>query len=173
MTQPIEYGVDDYQIQTLFSSLSGLTALKAVSYTADDETLKNYGLDTPKYTFEIDFPDKNYKLYVGNKNTDGNYYIMTPTKNAVYEIAASNIEFILLNEYDLAKRTDIIPNIDDVSAITIGTTDKTYSFTLNGTGDNLTVYYKGNAIDTENFRNFYINNIRINFSPCTQCCRWS
>lgn len=123
------FPLEESNITSLLSSACSLTAVRHLEDTLDN--IGEYGLDNPQYTLELSGDNGiNYKLYVGNSNSTGNYYAYLDGSSTVYMIDSTIPDTLGKSLNDMVK-LEKLP--------TISTTD-VYGLEFNG---NTYEYFEG------------------------------
>jgi hypothetical protein len=109
--------------------------------------------------------EKEYKIYVGNKDEDGNYYVKTQDSNAVYTMNADSIDKMLNVEvFDIINPFISIPNINIVDKIKVDIDGADYIMEIkrksvtNKKGKEETetaYYYNGKTVEEDAFKSLY------------------
>lgn len=159
ITQPAAYTANDNNVSTLCSELSALAASSVVAIAPTDAQLTGYGLKTPQYTTSLTYDGKDTTLLFGNTYDDATngqmVYVMPQGGKVVYGITASSVTFYNWQLSDLAGSLLWTVNIDDVKSVDVSAGGKSWSFALDGTGDNLKVTYNSKTLSTDYFRKYY------------------
>jgi hypothetical protein len=166
ITKPVKLSANSDVIGSLNTTLSTLTADDCVSYAVNEEILKKYGLDNPKYTFEVTIKDKTVKLLFGNNVTENGFdyiYLMLSGRNIIYKISAASVAFCKYEIKDVAAPQQFASYIYNVKSITIENRSNIWKFDLSGSDPNLVVKYGNKALKTDYFQNFYMNIINLQF----------
>jgi len=133
--------------------------LSCIDYKGDD--LTQYGLDKPAATIDIGYfvtstetlakpvtdpatgkettekttqTNKEYKVYIGNTDTEGNYYIRVDGSNTVYTIDAATVEKMLkFDAFSVLNPYICIPNIETVDQVVFDIEGKKYTLDIKHT----------------------------------------
>lgn len=154
---------------TVFTSVSesvfSTVVNEIVAYHVTDEQIAEYGLDDPYTTLKMSYTEDsesteriNYRASEMDEN--GNFYLMAGDVPVIYRasIVAGEYPYNWHNiQYEqLASRLFILPNINDVAAITVKTTDGSYRFELNKLDEKKQSYHYGDTEISESvFKKFY------------------
>lgn len=161
IVKPNSYNCDTTHIQTLVSALESLSAGSLVAIHPTDQQLSDTGLKNPQYTVSYTFDGKDTTLLFGNAYTDASnnsmVYAMVKGVNVIYGVDTSSAGFYNWELSDVAPSLLWTVNIDTVQSIDVAAGSKSWTFALDGTGDNLKVTAGGKTLDTANFRNYYQN----------------
>lgn len=181
---------DTSKVQEIQSNYTSFKYISCVDYKGDD--LSKYGLDNPVATIDLGYfetstvaldkpvtdpqtgkqtseqtinTDKEYKVFIGNKDADGNYYIREDGSNAVYTIDASTIDKMLkIDSFSLMNPYICLPNINMVDKIVYDINGTKYTMDIkhttqkNADGKDETVatyYFNGNKVEEEAFKTLY------------------
>ena len=159
MLAPFSGDSNSTNLSTALTALSSLAFTEAVSDDVSTANLKNYGLDSPKYTFTYNYSDLSSTVYFGNKDDDGNYYAMLKDRGIVYTVASSSASFLDFSSTDMFASLIFLRNITTVKNILMEGYDLSYSFDLENSAssnsDDLVIKYNGQTYDTEKFRTLY------------------
>jgi hypothetical protein len=140
----------------LLSDITTLTPEACENYKADESELKGYGLDQPAGIITVDSKEP-YTLYVGNRNSRGDYYVMQSNMKTIYSVKSNKIERIINASYE-----DVLPKrinqteMDDVGKLSIEHDGKNVVVDVNTSADGKMTYTIGNkAMDEESFKEIY------------------
>jgi hypothetical protein len=185
------YTADDARIQEVQSYFTTFDFIKCVDYKGED--LSKYGLNDPAVTIDIGYyiplptpspsptdaasqtgntttltntgDPHEYKLYVGNTDPDGNYYVREDGSNSVYTINNSIMDRILkLSTFSMVNTYTCLPKIDDVDKVEIGLNGTNYTIDIKRTtqkdkdGKDTTVatyYFNGKAVVEKALKEMY------------------
>ncbi|MDF2538339.1 MAG: hypothetical protein K0S76_1360 [Herbinix sp.] len=192
MKKPYEdgYNLDTSKLTDLLTNYSTFDFISCIDYNSED--LATYGLADPAATIYVGYyesrtetltepekdpatgeeitektyqEDKEFKLYVGNQEEEGNYYVRMEGSNAVYTISASSIDTMLWPDtFDLLNAFIHIPNIEAVDSITAEIDGVPYTMEIkrttskNDAGEEETTktyYNNGNEVTEDNFKGVY------------------
>lgn len=184
------FGANSDAVSTLEANYTAFDYISCVDYAAED--LSKYGLDNPMasitinyneaHTETLDEPEtdpstgeeitekttytpKEYKIFIGNQDEAGNYYIRQDASNAVYNIAADSIDKMLqVDTFSLISTYVCIPNIDNVDKIVAEAEGSEYTYEMkrstvkNDAGEEetqTTYFYNGATVDEDAFKDLY------------------
>ena len=184
------YTADSTKVSDLQSNYTTFTYTSCVDYKGED--LSKYGLDDPaasiyvgyyttttealptpetdpttgeSITEKTTYDNHDYKVFVGNKDADGNYYVRIDGSNAVYTISADSIDKMLqVDAFSILNPYVLIPNIDTVDKIVFDIAGTTYTMDIkrtaqknsDGTDETVaTYYYNGNEVKEDSFKSLY------------------
>lgn len=186
ITEPYVRGVNDTETSTL-SGCTALTATQAVKAHPTAEDMKSYGLTSPYAQCELTLAvqdnttasssssetvssgTKTVTLYnstshvikLGNKDDNGNYYVMVDDIPAVYLVASSAVPWAEMQYNDVAMKLLFLQDITTVDTVTMRSGDKTTVFQLahhpneEDSDKTLTVTFDGKTGSTPDFRTLY------------------
>ena len=192
------YTADSTKITDVQSNYTSFSYQSCVDYKGEE--LSKYGLEDPvaiialKYTVERteklekaetdpdtgeEITEKTYqdpyeyKVYVGNLDEEGNYYVRVDGSNSVYTIAADTIDkMIKIDVFSLMNPYVLIPAIDNVDQIvmkcgeTTDTMDIKYTTSTNDNGEDesvATYYYNDKKVDETAFKSLYQSMVSITY----------
>lgn len=184
------YAAEISKVSELLSNYSSFSFLTCEEYNAKD--FSQYGLDDPKasifveyrdqYEEQLDKPekdpntdeelttrvieeDKSFKLYVGDLDEKGDYYVRKDGDNAVYTMKASYVDKMLtLDAFSIISPFVNLYNIDTLNKIDIDIEGKPYSMEIKreriindeGEEEIKSTYYHNGAITEEDiFKDVY------------------
>jgi len=192
MLKPYEEGftADGSKVSELEANYTSFDFMSCVDYSGKDLSL--YGLEDPvasiyigyyeTYTEALDKPEvnpetgeevtektyydeKEYKVYIGNQDLSGNYYVSREGSNAVYTMATETVDTMLqVDAFNVVNPYVCIPSIDTVDQIAIEIEGSTYTMEIkrktvkNDAGVEeiqATYYYNGNEVEEEVFKDVY------------------
>ena len=105
------YDVNGESVVYLLEQIGSLKATKKVVSNPSDDQLKEYGLSKPTGTFTVVDDDQTYRFSLGITSASGNYYCRMDGDKAVYLIAASIPDVVLLSRYQFY--TDVMTTYTD------------------------------------------------------------
>lgn len=140
-------------LQTLFSTLAGLSYSDGVAYKTTKQLNKQYGLDKPAYTLEVSYytveqteetesaateeteekrTEHFYKLSVGAKDDlEENYYVSVQGEEGIYRIPADTIESLVnITPFDMLCKTPYKANVDTLQKIVLIQNGKSHTITM-------------------------------------------
>lgn len=150
--------VNSDSVTTLQNAITSISANSAVSIDTSSASLQKYGLLNPAYTFSYTLKNKVTKLLFGNTYTSGGtqyVYAMEQGRNVVYSVATSGVTFYNWGVSNLAGEMQFLTPLADLKSMSLQTPDTTYEFDFSGTGDAMTVKFRGQSLSMSNFENFY------------------
>jgi len=147
--------------QTL-ESLFGIYADRFTSVLSADTAirrneLESCGLLRPWSVIDITVNNINHRILFSKPDSRGVSYIYREGTPVLYETYIYDFAWFEISYFDLMDKMVLLPFIDSVASIDIKTPERTVSFSLTGTDNNLTVRSGSSRIDTGNFRIFYQN----------------
>lgn len=184
------YSADYSKIQNILNNYTTYNYIRNVDYTGKNDA--EYGLDDPAHTVEVGFTttttellDKpevdsetgalitekqvtvtdTYKIYVGNQDDDGNYYVRVDGNLSVYTLSETTIEKMLkINAFSMMNGFVCIPNIDTVDHAVLNIEGTEYNLDIKRTTEKkddgteetvVTYYYNNQEADTDAFKKLY------------------
>jgi len=184
------YTADGTKIQEQLEYYTNLNFLSCVDYKGED--LSKYGLDEPYATVHVDYyetrtetletPEKDpetgeeikektvqepreYTLFIGDKNEDGNYYVRLEGSKAVHVMDDEKIDnMINIKPFDLLHHFALMPNISQVDWIeaevngTLYRMEITHKTEKDDEGEEKTIstyYYNGREVEEKAFKKLY------------------
>ncbi|NLO08861.1 MAG: DUF4340 domain-containing protein [Clostridiales bacterium] len=184
------YSADTTKVSELLSNYSTFSFLNCVEYKAED--FSSYGLLEPtasvfveyyeQYEEQLDEPETNpdtgeevssktiteekeFKLYIGDKDDNGDYYVRKDGDSAVYTMKNSNVEKMLtIDAFSILSNFVNIYDINNINKIDINTKGKPYTMEIkretiiNDEGEEeikSTYYYQGEIADEDIFKDVY------------------
>jgi hypothetical protein len=190
--KPYEEGftADSSKVSELQPTYANFDFTSCIDYRGED--LNRYGLENPTASIYVGYyetrtetlekpvvnPDtgveekektykdeKEIKVYIGNQDEEGNYYVRKDGSNAVYTMAADNVEKMLqVDASSLISTFVCIPNIDNVDTISVEIQGVSYIMEMkrtaakNKTGEEETMttyYYNGKEVEEDAFKEVY------------------
>jgi hypothetical protein len=180
------YGADSDKVADIQPNYTKFDYLSCVDYKGND--FGSYGLDNPLATIDIKYlepapsptveasgddtstedttqTEMEYKIFIGNQNDDGNYYVRVDGSNMVYTLDKSTVETMLtVDVFSLLDPYLNIPNIETVDKVTADIAGKEYTMEISRTtskdeNDKETTTasysYNGSKVEEEDFKNVY------------------
>ena len=118
--------------------------------------LSKYGFSSGKYVYFEDSDGKKQKIFVGDKNGD-KYYIMTENNKNVYTAPYDSLSYISLKAVNFTDGFVCLTNIKDITGLDITDVknNKTYSLSIERSGDSETYKKDGVEVTSEKFKDMY------------------
>lgn len=190
--QPYEegYSADSTKVSDLLPNYASFKFLQNVNYSGSNP--EQYGLEEPAtaitvgyyeyYTETLDKPEtdpntgqeitektyydlKSYKIYVGNRDDEENYYVRPEGSNSIYTMKAEAIDKMLqTNPFSILSSFIIIPNIETVDKIEIIIDGQPYTMEIkretikndDGKEEKKAIYYyNGKEAEEDVFKDVY------------------
>lgn len=188
MERPIFCGAENTVLQTACDNLKNL---KASGFAADlvqtEEEKARYGLDhgvkvvltAAADTSSVMLSSGEKNPYYGLSNPDGSPYMITSTyllgdvsegfryvmyddSPVVYQVPSSAFDFADSDLYQFCQRLVNLKALSDLSALTLSFDGKNYAFQIeHGEENALTVTHDFSPVDSEAFRNFYVELVSL------------
>ena len=184
------YSADTTKVSELLANYGSFSFLNCVEYNVENFAV--YGLEEPKASvyvgyydqYEQELPEpatdsntgteinsktiteeKSFKLYVGETDDKGDYYVRKDGDKAVYTMKATNVEKMLnIDTFSFLNTFVNIYNIDSLNKIEIDIKGKPYTMEIkrdtiiNDAGEEeiaSTYYYNGSIADEDVFKDVY------------------
>lgn len=184
------YSADSSKVSELLSKYSSFSFLNCVEYRAEDFAV--YGLEEPRasilveyyeqYEEELDEPEtnpdtgeeitsrtvteeKSFKLYVGDTDSNGDYFVRKEGDQAIYTMKSTFVDKMLdIDAFSLLSNFVNIYNIETVNKIDIDIKGKPYTMEIkrktvtNDEGKEeteSTYYYQGDVAEEAVFKDVY------------------
>ncbi len=163
MTAPAKRYADAEKITELFTvAQSGLNGVCAYVYEPTSADIKAYGLDSPDVELKIVYGTQTVSLSA-TLQEDGNYAVVADgAPNIIFKVASSSLPFAGAAVEDFTGATVFAEMITKLQKIEITAPDKSYVFDLENIpsenedeNDIFNVYYGGEKLEPENFKNYY------------------
>ncbi len=166
LTYPAPYTPNSTVLYEIFISFVGLKGESTYKLGADNDTLKECGLDKPAHTVSFDYKNKTYYFFASEKTEDGYYYVVSNIySDIITKVPAETLKYLEYGMMDWISTYVFQYYITSVSEITVDTGDTEVTFFLHhGKDDNgkdtLAVatdknVYLTTAEDIDNFRQYY------------------
>lgn len=164
-SKPLKRKVDASQFPKF---MNWIAAFKVSEYVEENPSdLAKYGLDNPKYVFRYTLNGKEYTLKLGSKSNT-KYYAQMEGNPAVFNVSASDLNFVDLPLIDLVDRFVYIPSIYDVEKLVIEIDNRVDTLVINANKDDPDkeeFYINGQKIEDDTteslFRGYYQGAIGI------------
>ncbi len=169
MVYPTGYSVAQDVVDTIIMKLCSFVGSSVVEVEVTKEELSDvvtkYGFANPSFEILYTYGGNDYRVVLGAKTEDETaYYALNITQQTVCTVPVADVEFL---EYDLIKYIDkyiFQMNINSVDTVQVRTKKQSETFRLSGEKEALVVTRDsdGAAVDTQNFRQFYIDILLVN-----------
>ena len=145
------------EVFTFFQN--GVTAVGAYSYDTSSAARAALGLDDPDFVLTMALGGKQYS-YSFKQQPDGDYAVWYDDAPLIKKISADSLSFAEYTVNQFYSSWVCLQSINDLSAFTVKTGDKTYTFDVayDGSEDAEETYvftYEGKKLTAEYFQNFY------------------
>lgn len=128
ITSPDNTVANEENVSYMVNAVRNLSADKVLEVNADDETLKEYGLDDPYVTVDAEYPDVKVNYAASEPDADGNIYLAT--NGLVYQISAASVPWVTYTYEDMLPASVLSPKFSAIDKIVIETTDDKYEFDI-------------------------------------------
>lgn len=135
----------------------GVTASSTYAVAPTPEQLAETGLAQPYSTMKAVYEGGQAELRLGKQTADG-YYCQTSLNDAIFVVAKASVPWAEYTAFEFYDKFTIIPNIKDVSALTIDANGKSYRFEVgHDKSDDTKILVKqaGKDVNDEAFRSLY------------------
>lgn len=144
----------------IINELKNLTAESVEVINPTEDTLKNYGLNTPYASAILALDEKATTVLVSPVNSDGYMYIMNKATPVIYKISRDKQDWVNIKFEEIASKNIINDSITSLKSLEVKSDSNDYIFNINSSSlsgnvniDSVTL--NGNQINVENFKNFY------------------
>lgn len=154
MTAPISANADLGSVNTIAEALPGLTVSQFVENNPAD--LAKYGLQVPKYAFELKTSTQVKKIYLGNEDPKNNaIYARMEGTTGVFTVSSSSLTFLDKPLTEIVDSLLCLVDIKDVNKLTIDIDGRTdvMDIQIDGDGDDAKEVFKINGKDVSNVKN--------------------
>ena len=192
------YTADSTKVSDLQANYTTFSYLSCVDYKGED--LSKYGLEDPAASLLIGYfisrtetlptpetdPDTGkevtektyndpyeYKIYIGNQDEEGNYYVRIDGSNSVYTMSSDSVDTMLqVDAFSLVNPYILLPSLDNVDRVTVQVGDTTYQMyidhktTTDKDGNEATTStysFNGKESDEDAFKTLYQQLIGITY----------
>jgi hypothetical protein len=121
--------------------------------------------DTGKEVTEKTYNDPyEYKIYIGNQDEEGNYYVRIEDSNAVYTMSSESVVSMLqIDAFSLLNPYILLPSLDNVDKVTVQVGDTTYHMGIDHKSTTSTYTFNGKDSDEDTFKTLYQQLIGITY----------
>lgn len=133
-----------------------LTGDTTVAISPDEETLAEYGFDSPYSVAKVKSSAGNFTVTVGK--VDGEYcYVMNDTDDVIFRCQKSSVSWLETQYYELVSSIFLVPHINTVDKVEINTPGEDFVFDIDydKQSDVYTVKRDGKTLNSSNFQSFY------------------
>ncbi len=166
LTYPAPYTPNSTILYEIFVSFTSFTGESTYKLGADNDTLKECGLDRPAHTVSFDYKGKTYYFFTSEMTEDGYYYVVSNIySDIITKVPADSLKYLEYGMMDWISTYVFQYYITSVSEITVETDDTNVTFFLyhgkdEAGKDTLSVatdtnVYLTTANDIDNFRQYY------------------
>ncbi|MFA9379921.1 MAG: DUF4340 domain-containing protein [Acetanaerobacterium sp.] len=132
------------------------SATSTVYLDPTPEQLAATGLASPYSTLSLTYEGKTITLSLGSKTEDGGYYCTTSLNTPVFTVSADLVPWVEYTPFNLYDKFACIPNINDVSAVTVEFGGKSHRFEVgHGEDDAVLATYDGKDLPEDAFKAYY------------------
>ncbi len=176
---PTDIAADADALTSLFGNYTDLTFLSCADYRATD--LSKYGLKDPtavitlKYHEEEGKEEKEFALFIGSRDEEGNYYVKLKDSNAVNTLGSDTVSKLLeIDVYSYAYHNINLFLLDAIDSVDIKLKDQTYTLLVERSKqnadteestdkaddaksdtDSIKYYVNGSLVEESEFKNLY------------------
>lgn len=174
--------VDTAKVENYLYTISSMKPTDYVTYSAADEDLASYGLDTPELTVSVDYTAEDedgneeqntFVLHVSRtaegkkaaeaaaeKEADGSgdtenipAYVRIGDSRIIYEISSDRYDQLMAAFYDDLRHSELFwGELSEVQKIDVSLEGAVYTFTPEKDGDEYTWLYQEEALETGDFQ---------------------
>lgn len=141
------------------AAVLNIFAERVVEYNPDEAGLAGYGLDKPYSTVSFTYTDIEGSVQTcilsATKPKDGKSFVLRDAIPVVYEVSSEELPWLELTYPDLISSLLLLPNIMDVSSVTVTSGAKQWVYKLERSGEDLKVFADGTIVSTERFKKLY------------------
>lgn len=129
ITSPVTGNIKDPKLQTILTYFSTVAATYFVDENCTD--LSKYGLDKPSYVAEVKSKTGNMKLILGKEKTAAEeIYAKVENSGDVFVLGLASLDFLDIGLDDLLESFICVPDIKDVTGITVNMDGQTTNCVL-------------------------------------------
>lgn len=128
ITAPDSTIANEETVSYMVNAVRSLSADKVIYIGADDEKLKEYGLDDPYATVDAEYPDVKVSYKASEPDDDGNVYLLND--GIIYQLSKDALPWVTTTYDQMLPSTVLSPKLSGVSKITVDTGDKKYEFSV-------------------------------------------
>ena len=128
MTSPVSSMLDDSRFEKLV--LDYLPQISVVSVVSDNRDWAKYGLNNPYATITMKDTEGISQTIKISPAPDGTYYATTSGDTTIYSISGEPLVFVDVKAFDLVSKFAHICSINDVSSISVTTSDAKYNMSI-------------------------------------------
>ncbi|MBR6719355.1 MAG: DUF4340 domain-containing protein [Clostridia bacterium] len=154
LISPVKENASPNDVQHLFEMLANTVATEYDPYASDEEC----GFTESGKYFSYTAKDSSGKFIVGNKTSDGDFYVKPEGKKGAYKVSKEELAFMDYTAFDLVDKHIALYYFDEVSKVTIEAHGEKYELV---TGDTPTI--SGKALELEAAQEFYRNLISLTY----------
>lgn len=167
ITSPDNTLANEETVTYMVNNVRNLTAKKVITLNADEEDLKEYGLDNPYVTVDAEYPDLTVSYKATQPDKENLCYLVS--NDIIYQMDALSLPWVSYSYDQILPKNVMSPKYSGVDKITVETADKKYEFVISretvvtqeeDTDVETTVTKvtcNGNELDENNFSIFYQN----------------
>ena len=166
LTYPAPYTPNSTLIYEIFISFVGLKGESTYKLGADNDTLKECGLDRPAHTVSFDYNGKTYYFFASEMTEDGYYYVVSNIySDIITKVPADTLKYLEYGMMDWISTYIFQQYITSISEMTVEAGGDAVTFYLShgkddAGKDTLAVatdknVYLTTAEDVDNFRQYY------------------
>lgn len=168
ITSPVEYAATASISEDFISSLFNLKALAVAAVHPTTEELEAFGLAEPYKEVVVNYQAAgeglSFRLCTSKPTGSGAVFVQTEEEEVIYMCSTEQITWSEMTVQDFLSRSVLVPDIRSVQTIDIETEEGSpYTFKLENmdSSEEAAVFCNGNALEVENFKNFYYSLISV------------
>lgn len=149
----------------MINNVRSLTAKEVMAVNADENKIKEYGIDEPYVTVSAEYPDLKVDYKTSKPDSEGNFYLLT--NGIIYRMSTDTVPWVLHDYNECVVNTFLAPKYGVVDAITVEADGKEYKLDIDsetttsadGSTDITTTTIKcgGTTIEESKYNVFYQN----------------
>ena len=134
-------------------------SFSVVEFIEDNPTdLSKYGLDTPRYKFEIQDPEMSLRLLFGDEADEATAYVKFADFPVVFTLGKQNLQFLQVEAFTLSSKFLLIVDIKYVDSFTITGPEAKHVARIDRTGEDFDP-------ETEDGAVYYLNDVEVEEKP--------
>lgn len=155
IVEPHERNYDSTEGQEILESAFAMTAQSVAAIHPTEEQLAAYGLSEPYTVLELSYNEGQKLRLIASQPKDGQCYVMKGNLPIVYQVDSTNLRWVEAQYPDFVMSLLLLAYINDVATVEVAAPGESYTFTLNGADDDMTVFCRGQELELKNFKQLY------------------
>lgn len=157
LTEPYEHPVSAAAMKELYTFMKEISGVDIITDDTSKASLKICGLDKPMYDIKYGWNGEEKRIRI-SQPIDDMCYAYKDDGKYIYAMPVAVADTFNKRPYEYCEDVAFLDkDLNYISEFNVTVKDKTYPFKLSGEDLDMNVTLNGNKIDTESFKQYFIN----------------